>query len=1284
VGPARKEANVASQEQTIHEVDFCTQVASAANALIAGSPAMLPFHEARVEGYGTGKGKRKRKDLRFYDRDGKLVLCGEVKLPGTAEGGTPYDDELLDDADRKAGNATPPVRFFFTWNVNLFVLWDRSLFDRPALERRVNQWPLGRILPDAQTVARDENLQFIKTHFLPDLLRDLADIISGRRRDWAMPPDDVFIQTLNSHLDWPIQLTGAYIRDQAKPRSPFDLRAQRWMTDQDWTFVRTPPEEWAQAVDNMAKTLAYVWANRLIFYKALRTRFPDLPRLEFRKSLRTPDEAISILNQYFKKAVDRSGDYEPLLMPEVRDWATELVFHPPGALDAWRAVLRNIESIDFAEVPSDVVGRIFQKLIGPEERHRYGQHFTGDDVVDLINAFCIRNAGDAVLDPACGSGSFLVRAYYRKRALDPTRPHLDLIGELFGCDIAMYPAHLATLNLAAREINEEANYPRIARRDFFDFAPPEPFTEVPDNAGGRRPVPLPALDAVVGNPPYVRQEMVEKREKARYGRIAAAAWPGLRLAGRSDLHCYFWPGAARLLKEGGYFGFLTSSSWLDVEYGFPLQGWLLRNFRILAVMESAAEPWFEDARIKTCVTILQRCDDEAERMGNRVRFVRFDRKLSEIIGAAPTPEKEGVRQAAVEALRGRILNAEADWHDEQLRIIVKTQEQLWRDGLRAGAVLDSGQAAEPDEGPDRSEPASDDSGPMPNGSQAAMFGHRLEDYRAGKWGRYVRAPDLYFEFMRRFGGRFVPLGEIADIRFGLKSGCDAFFMPRDVSAKNLAAHKDEREFRHYADGASRADVESGKLKVIRDGVGFTQAIEAKYLVPEVHSPMVLTRPVVRAADLDRLVLLVGEPMPKLKAESPRVWSYLRYGMTGLFPSGKSGSLPVPKRPTCASREPWYDLTKLVHPGIAFWPMAQQYRHIIAANPERLVCNHRLFDLAAPNLSGVECESLVAVLNSTLVGLSKNFYGRYTGTEGSLDTEVLDVRLIEVPDPRGASRKVAKRLAGALKSMSRRDTGRLVEEQLMACHSPQRARRIAAGPLVLPQELQQPDRRELDDAVLELLGVTDPAERSALIDRLYEATARHFREIRVVEIAKMEQRAKSDRRRFDVFDLAGDIWDAASLEDATPLPEWIGKQGDYESMVIIPEERPARLADNPMFAPNTVYFGKARKTRMDCASRGQAELVARIANLGVAGEVRVPADVEPCLQLLSRIDTRMEKAGDRFARLAESRTGDPRVQEQLREVLHRWFVLGGEAPKRGQGPEAQARPDDAQAEAGSEA
>src|SRR5205814_1379739 len=123
------------------------------------------------------------------------------------------------------------------------------------------------------------------------------------------------------------------------------------------------------------------------------------------------------------------------------------------------------------------------------------------------------------------------------------------------------------------------------------------------------PVELPALDAIVGNPPYVRQEKIEKSDKTKYARLASDGWSKFKLSGRADLHCYFWPFATKRLKSDGYFGFLTSSSWLDVEYGFALQGWILRHFKLLAIMESNAEPWFTDARVKTVATILQRCDD---------------------------------------------------------------------------------------------------------------------------------------------------------------------------------------------------------------------------------------------------------------------------------------------------------------------------------------------------------------------------------------------------------------------------------------------------------------------------------------------------------------------------------------------------------------------------------------------------------------------------------------------------------------------------------------------------
>ena len=329
------------------------------------------------KGLGQVLLKWKRKDLRFVDSEGRLVLCGEVKLPGTPAGRSAVDHELATNVALKADDGG--VQYFFTWNVNEFALWDRSLWDRPWFERRARLWRLSRNLTSSEDVGQEENLNFIKTHFLPGLLLDLAGIISGRRRDWGMPPDDLFIRSLESHLDWPVQLVQAHVLERVAADKAFDHRVQQWMVEQDWIFVRSQRDEWVEAVQNMVKTLAYVWSNRLIFYQALRARFPSLPGLRLKSSVKTANDAVDTFNYFFSRAVERSGDYEPLLMPGTRDWATALVFQPDNALQAWRGLLRGIEAVDFSNVPSDVVGRIFQKLIGPEERHRYGQHFTGDD-----------------------------------------------------------------------------------------------------------------------------------------------------------------------------------------------------------------------------------------------------------------------------------------------------------------------------------------------------------------------------------------------------------------------------------------------------------------------------------------------------------------------------------------------------------------------------------------------------------------------------------------------------------------------------------------------------------------------------------------------------------------------------------------------------------------------------------------------------------------------------------------------------------------------------------------
>jgi hypothetical protein len=276
-------------------------------------------------------------------------------------------------------------------------------------------------------------------------------------------------------------------------------------------------------------------------------------------------------------------------------------------------------------------------------------------------------------------------------------------------------------------------------------------------------------------------------------------------------------------------------------------------------------------------------------------------------------------------------------------------------------------------------------------------------------------------------------------------------MPRDVSADFLERFGDlEWNDAPLYSHCKRDEVTSGRVRLIEAGDGTAHPIEAAYLAPEVHSLMNVKRPVVRADELDRLILLVSAPMSDLKGT--HVLKYLRYGEHNAFASKKSKAVPVPERSTCAARHRWYDLTG-AKPGAFFWPMAQQYRHVIPANPERLICNHNLFDVHPCDLSATEILALQAIANSTLVANFKTFYGRYAGTEGNLKTEVVDVNLLEIPDPRHATAAVAAKLRDAFGRLCQRDTRPLVEEDFMECHSAERARKLAEKPSGLPLELQ---------------------------------------------------------------------------------------------------------------------------------------------------------------------------------------------------------------------------------------
>ncbi|MBI4662499.1 MAG: N-6 DNA methylase [Verrucomicrobia bacterium] len=1263
------------------EVTFCSRVAGWLNALFAEHPEW-PFRRAEIE--ESRAINRKRSDLRVYGERKRLILAGEVKLPGVLEGRTPYHSDLVEDSARKADSAG--AEFFFTWNVNLLVLFDRKKWHLPLMERRVQDFELGLALESRDEVDRPEVEAGIKK-FLAEFLAEFAEIALGRKPEWGMRLDQWFIRSFEHHILWPVELTRNYLSARADTDKTFDHHLQEWISrEHGWLFTRNDPVLWREVLDRAARTLCYVFANRLIFYGSVRAKFAELDALSIPKQVNSADHLYDHFQKAFQRAVEATGDYETLFYPYEKDWAAPLIFAQADSVEAWRSVIANLEPFNFKLIPTDILGGIFRRLIDPAERRRFGQIYTNEDLVDVVNAFCIRSAEANVLDPAAGSGSFVVRAYHRKAWLKqnqslrhPGVSHQDWLRQIYAVDISLFAAHLCTLNLAARDIRDEENYPRVRRGNFFEvareMADKKPFCLLPEGLQGERrpgPINLPPLAAIVGNPPYVRQEWIPKRGERGLKRmqakedlqdLCAEFWPGLKLSGRSDLHCYFWPAATKFLKEGGWFGFLTSSSWLDVEYGFALQEWILKNFRIYAIFESNTEPWFEDARVKTCAVILQKCSEPKARDTQLVRFVRLDARFKDILGERPD---ENARQTAAEKFRDEILACKKHATGDGWRLVVKKQGDLWQEGLRAGRLFemqrqrDLAEHVKPglggnDEDDDADNGLYDENGNGILHEDAAVYGPR---YGGGKWGKYLRAPNFYFHIMERYGDRFVPLGEIATIRRGITSGCDAFFMPRNVSAKFLEKYSNlDWNDAPLMTHCQRVEVESGKVKLIEAGDGTVHPVEAKYLAPEVHSLMSVSRPLLSAGELDRLILLVSEQVHDLKGTY--VLKYLRYGEKTTFASKKSKAVPVSLRSTCAAREPWYDLTRTKR-GHLVWPKSQQYRHVIVHNRNRLIVNCNLYDVTAVDEKSCPPEILAAVLNSTLVALTKIYFGRYAGTEGNLKTEVVDVNLLEVPDPRRVTRTVAKKLQDAFARLCQRDTGPMVEAEFMDCHSTERAKKLAEKPVSLPWELQQPDRRELDLAVFELLGVADAKEGAALCDELYRETAAHFRQIRVVEIQKQEQRARAEGREFRTDELAADLWDALTDGEKQPLTEWLAAQATYGTRFVVPEGKPHIPDATDFLDANTVFFRQSngeKPVSLALPSRSHAEMVFTLARLGFHGAIRLPETERDARELGERLVARLASITERANHLARSRTSDERRATDLAGLLQHWMIYG---------------------------
>jgi len=318
-----------------------------------------------------------------------------------------------------------------------------------------------------------------------------------------------------------------------------------------------------------------------------------------------------------------------------------------------------------------------------ETRKEAGIYYTPPYVVDYI----IKNtlgellkgktpedvAKIKVLDPACGSGSFLIKAfdylndYYgkenekvRKRKEKLIKEYMKSSGNqlkldiealehkeykdiekeilknnIHGVDLDRQAAEIASVNLMLKALKPKEKLPLILDenikvgnslisgtedelKQYFgdDWKEKRPFNWEEEFDG--------KFDVVIGNPPYfsIRETMRRnKRFREDYNYIQKSnQWKDFFRAA-SDIYYYFVIQSLKLLKNKGRFGFIIENYWLENDYADKLKEFMLNNAKIDMIIHFGKIKIFPEAGNDTCILIFQKERDKKLREGNKVKIV---------------------------------------------------------------------------------------------------------------------------------------------------------------------------------------------------------------------------------------------------------------------------------------------------------------------------------------------------------------------------------------------------------------------------------------------------------------------------------------------------------------------------------------------------------------------------------------------------------------------------------------------------------------------------------------
>jgi type I restriction-modification system DNA methylase subunit len=548
------------------------------------------------------------------------------------------------------------------WGAAYFAIWNMAAAElyktpegntRATPSDRIHTWPVLKEITSVDDWLNHDKQELLKKQAL--LILDKAWEHNQRADGVVLPIDtSVFVERLSTLI--PRLKINLHLTLVSKSKGDRTLRQRIKQIAAEQGF--------AGFVDDVEAAIAGQYAYRIVgqvlFYFALRRRLPALPELELKPS----DSAPSCFKPFWDRA--RRYDYEAIFAPSELD---EIIPISAAAQDNIRTLVTSLHHYDWATVRDDVLGSIFERLIPKQEQILLGQFYTPALVADLLVAFSLNGSGSAILDPSCGSGTFLMRSYSYLKWISGVS-HSQLLRQIWGFDISPFATELSVINLFRQDFSEFDNFPRIVCKSFFELKPNDliPFPPAQGGGTGNKILePIPRFDSIVGNPPYLRsQNQDDLPRQSKDALFNAAAMNGIVAPSKTDLFAFFIYKALEFLKPSGRLGFVVSASWMTSESGLAVHETLLEHFRPIAFIISDVEAFFAHAEINTVLIVAERMPaGQRPPKDSQVFFVRLKRPLMNIFGETLDNWK------VVQDIVDRIESSTDSWQDDNVRVHVE-------------------------------------------------------------------------------------------------------------------------------------------------------------------------------------------------------------------------------------------------------------------------------------------------------------------------------------------------------------------------------------------------------------------------------------------------------------------------------------------------------------------------------------------------------------------------------------------------------------------------------------